>query len=212
MWYNDQSLAEEYTLSPLKVYLLPGSIYRLFTKKYNLMEIHEYGKLRQLVSLRDIAMLNVLAKKFLVSASHSALKKVASSYNGAFSPLFENQAACSEVEFAEQQTTVKYLEEDPSFIQEVMNRYTYQEENTSTVCGSSVGVAPVPKEDPGYRIVILNNALYIIVEDDFLKKTTKTSQVRGFLTQFLKSAYSILKIQEVNTTAWYRQYLEVLAS
>lgn len=212
MWYNDQPLAQESTLSPLKVYLLPNSIYMLFTKKYNLMEIHEYGKLRQLVSVRDIAMLNVLAEKLLANASHSALKKLDANYDSSVSFLFENKAEGSEAEFAERQSTVKYLETDPSFIQEVMNRYMYREENESIGCDCAGGVVPLPKEDPGYRIVILNNALYIIVEDDFLKKTAKTPQVRAFLTQFLKSAYSILKIQEVNATPWYRQYLEVLAS
>lgn len=67
-------------------------------------------------------------------------------------------------------------------------------------------------EIPVYHIEIYLNNVYISVEEGFLKAMEKKTCRLEFFSSVLKAMYSVSRINNVNRSAWYRKYLEVLGA
>ncbi len=63
-----------------------------------------------------------------------------------------------------------------------------------------------------YHIEIYTKDVYISVEEGFLKAMEKKSCRLEFFSSVLKALYSVARINNVNRSAWYRKYLEVLGA
>lgn len=191
----------------LKTYVLPAWIYRAFTAKYNLVEIHDYAKLRDVLSLTDVAHLELL-RRHLVGLPDLSLTEcfgpecVWEHYGQSIVPM-------SDTHRTEIASSLAYLLNDPQTQAEVLSRLKPIESE----CKDTV----VAVNDPGdsevksyYRVVLLHGALYIIVEEGFLSHLQGKVERLAFLTEVLKSAYAIAPISVVNRSVWYRQYVMAL--
>jgi hypothetical protein len=97
------------------------------------------------------------------------------------------------------------------------NRYLYgyeDEDDCEVECVSSI--FELSQREPAekkYRLVNSASNLYIIVEEGFLKELQESvSSKKDFYVDVLKALYAMDRINNVNQSAWYRQYLEVLST
>ena len=202
--------------SALDIYVLPSWIYNVFTSKFNLMEIHDYGKLRQVVSLEDVAHLEILrlrlfSQKAFLDKSNINISNIGSfiekaSYSVGDRPRF------TEEEAKEISSTIRYMIQDDRVVKEALERLKAIPDGTESLSWVSSDFPVKEKEQSPcfYKIVCVASTLYIIVEEGFLSHIEEQANRLVFLTQVLKSAYAINPIRIVNCSIWYNQYLQAL--
>ena len=202
--------------SELDVYVLPSWIYNVFTSKFNLMEIHDYGKLRQVVSLEDVAHLEILrlrlfSQKAFLDKSNIDIPDIGSfiekaSYSVGDRPRF------TEEEAKEISSTIRYMIQDDRVVKEALERLKAIPDGTESLSWMSSDFPVKEKEQTlcFYKIVCVASTLYIIVEEGFLSHIEEQAHRLAFLTQVLKSAYAVSPIRIVNCSMWYNQYLQAL--
>ena len=208
--------------SCLQIFLLPSWIFNAFTAKHNLMEIHNYGKLRGVVSVTDLAHLEVIRTSLFKKSQIAHLNEKDLGYtlrslvNDGY--YFSVSEALTESQRAEIEGTVNYLTMQPEVIEEAISRLKKVESNelgceAIAACDNYWKLldSKTESEEPLYRIVNSQDKLYIIVEEGFLSQLENKVNLKAFLTQVLKSAYAIAPIPVVNSSLWYMQYLNVLA-
>lgn len=206
----------------LRIFLVPDWIFKSFTAKYNLMEIHEYGKLRSVVSANDVAHLEILRLSMFSKMEQSKLGvgELGYSLRSFIQDCLYGDAA---VELATDQhrieirNTVEFLVRQPDVIEEAVNRFKKLEPINScdvVEAGSYWSLLDTQADDtvPLYKLVVSNDKLYIVVEEGFLSQMENKVNLKAFLTQVLKSVYAIAPISVVNATLWYKLYLDVLAA
>lgn len=213
---RDEDVVDTSLQSKLDVYVLPAWIYRIFTSKFNLMEIHDYGKLRQVASLEDVAHLEILrlrlfGQKALLDKSNVSISDIGSfiekaSYSVGDRPRF------TEEEAKEISSTIKYMCQDERVVKEALGRLKEIPDGMDGLSWVSSDFPVKQKDDSPcfYKIVCVASTLYIIVEEGFLSHIEEQAHRLAFLTQVLKSAYAVCPIQTVNRTVWYNQYLQAL--
>ena len=207
--------------SYLKIYILPNWILEAFASKYNLVEIHKYGKLRSVASLIDLAELEVLRNSVFPKAMVNHLDDVSFEYSIA-SLVYEHlHSSDAENQLTEKQkneimATVNLLKDQPETIANLTQRLIKSETFGNEVCLAgdnfwALTHAKPAQEKDLYRVISCQDKLYIIVEEGFLSQVKDQVKLKAFLTTVLKSAYAIAPVSIVNRSLWYRQYLNVLA-
>lgn len=201
----------------LKLFILPQWIYQAFTAKFNLVEIHEYAKLRQVVSALDVAHLEILRSKLFERAFKDQPGFGYYDVDSFIERSYKNtakQPVLTEQDESEIRTTIRYLLNDETTVKDALSRFKKIEDNgvDCIACGSSFPTLPETQDKVPYRVVLLQDTLYIIVEEGFLSFIEGETERLAFLTQVLKSAYAVAPIQIVNRSVWYRQYLDALAN
>ena len=205
----------------LRAFIVPAWIYRAFTKKYSLAEIHDYGKVRQVASIQDVGTL-VVTNCFLTQEKEV---RNGSRYEPFMQSFFKtknyddramNQPVLTDEEYSEYKASVTLYEQDESFRRTVMVRYRDTDDG-QPVCDAPSPIAFVPGAtlgiDPkslGYRVEYVNDSLYIIVEEGFLSRISGKAARLTFFQQVLKAAYAALPISTVNLSVWYRNYVYAL--
>lgn len=210
-YYNAPAVIQQ----PLSIFILPSWIYQAFTSKFSLNEIHEYAKLRQVASLEDLAHLEILRR---FSVCKNSVGDCAE--GGISSFIHENweegsrQSEMTDKEHQEVKVNVNILLQSPGVVEEALARFKALPKQDNALCCDSGGF-PQGKTDadiPFYRVVILPNTLYIVVEEGFLSHIEEKAPRLAFLTQVLKSAYAVSPISVVNRSVWYEQYLKALVA
>ena len=203
------SSGSELETQRFKSHVLPSWIYEAFTRKYSLGEIHDYAKLRKVLSLEDIAHLEIYAERFTLSTSVDIgwLDSVieARRATGADARLTSKEAS-------ELSSTIDVLMQDQHVVEEAMGRLKALPKNSSDCFSVGLGFPDKVNDEevPPYKVVTLQHSLYIIVEEGFLSRIGGKAARLAFLTQVLKAAYSISTIKVVHQTEWYRQYVQAL--
>lgn len=197
---TDQLYTGEFDRSSLSVFILPSSVYNAFTTRNNLVDIASYGKLRSVFSAVDIAELKILRN--LVSSQLNV-------YSHDFTSLTDSEKIGEDFDRlnTELVTTIRHYEEDAGTIDSVKSYLTGTQNENEVV---RLGAAEA--EPDSYRIVYLQNTLYIIVEEGFLSTMADPAKRLAFLSRVLESAYAISPVSRVNCTSWYRQYLAALVA
>ncbi len=202
--------------SALDVYVLPSWIYNVFTSKFNLMEIHDYGKLRQVVSLEDVAHLEILRLRLLSQKAFLDKSDINISDIGSFiekaSYSVGDRPRFTEEEAKEISSTIRYMIQDDRVVKEALERLKAIPDGTESLSWMSSDFPVKEKEQTPcfYKIVCVASTLYIIVEEGFLSHIEEQAHRLAFLTQVLKSAYAVSPIRIVNCSVWYNQYLQAL--
>lgn len=205
----------------LRAFIVPAWIYRAFTKKYSLAEIHDYGKVRQVASIQDVGTL-VVTNCFLIQEKEVRNGSRYEPYMQSFFKMKNcddramNQPVLTDEEYSEYKASVTLYEQDESFRRTVMARYRDTDDG-QPVCEEVFPIAFVPGAtlgiDPkslGYRVEYVNDSLYIIVEEGFLSRISGKAARLTFFQQVLKAAYAALPISTVNLSVWYRNYVHAL--
>ena len=213
---RDEDVVDTSLQPKLDVYVLPAWIYRIFTSKFNLMEIHDYGKLRQVASLEDVAHLEILrlrlfGQKAFLDKSNVSISDIGSfiekaSYSVGDRPRF------TEEEAKEISSTIKYMCQDERVVKEALNRLKEIPDGMDGLSWVSSDFPVKQKDDSPcfYKIVCVASTLYIIVEEGFLSRIAGKAARLTFFQQVLKAAYAALPISTVNRSVWYRNYVHAL--
>lgn len=219
MSYSSNQLRPEYPVQDrLAVYIVPAWIYRAFTSRFNLVDIHNYGKLRSVLSATDLAQLelcqwHVYDKAFPANGMMSG-NDLCGSFIGND---HRNTTTITEEEQREARSTIRFLMDDPSVLTGLMERLcptpVPDEDCYPVECSNPIPVETNKTEaSVPYRVVLLNDSLYIHMEEGALSYLKGKAEKLTFLTQVLKSAYAIAPIRVVNSSGWYQQYLAALAA
>ena len=191
------------------VYVLPMGVYSAFTATYPLSDVVDFTKLRSVLSLDDVAQLEVLRTKVSAlifgSGYEYVLDSVLAPRPGTAGPLTTQNVN-------EIQGSVNLLVKTSSVVAAVEAFLAGDKapSDQAVVCEPSTGTAS--NEPTAYRVVILHDAIYILVEEGFRTYLEKPANRLAFLTRVLKSAYAIYPIRMVNSCSWYQQYLRALAA
>lgn len=211
-YYNAPAVIQK----PLSIFILPAWIYQAFTSKFSLNEIHEYAKLRQVASLEDLAHLEIL-RRFSISNKSVFTDSGGENIQSFIRDNWEEgsrQPEMTDKEHQEVKVNVNILLQSPGVVEEALARFKALPKQDNALCCDSGGF-PQGKTDadiPFYRVVILPNTLYIVVEEGFLSHIEEKAPRLAFLTQVLKSAYAVSPISLVNRSVWYEQYLKALVA
>lgn len=220
---NHFSGKEENPLEDFQTYIVPEWIFQAVVKKGSIADLHDYSKLRQAVSVSDVAALE--AVRLIVE---NDLADIAVWGTSSFTTnlcinipadVIDNPKLTPQG-VAEIMSTVVPISRDPKFIAETKNRLRTKAElfpdsrgNSALECRGTpvVDVAVSPEELP-YRVVLHNRTLYIRVKEGFLSHLEGRKERLVFLSHVLKSAYSVAPLTQVNNTCWYSAYLKTLAA
>lgn len=199
----------------LRIYLLPEWIYRAFTSKYNLVEIHALAKLRDVASVVDVAQVGILSSQLF---DQPELRFTEPGWFRPSSLVFDapNRQELTEESRRERDVTIQTYMQDPATQKALWSRLRdTPERHTGEVLAvepSLSNAPPNPINEPQnpYRIVLLPGELYIIVEEGFLSRISEGTAKAAFFADVLKSAYAVAPISVVNRSVWYRQYVAAL--
>lgn len=214
--------ADQTLSSAMAVYILPAWVFETFTSRFNLSEIHTYAKLRQVMSIEDLAHLEILRREALKCASKGSYPQLDEmafrSLISTYSCFGQNVLEITPKEMAEVESSVNLLVSTPSVIAEAMDRFRTLKTSRGDCLASDSSeldkssIPPTEELSTHCRAVVLNTTLYIIVEEGFLSYLEGDAGHLAFLSQVLKSAYAVLPVRMVNRSPWYKQYLTALAA
>lgn len=206
----------------VRIFILPAWIYQSFTAKFSLNEIHEYAKLRQVASINDVAQLEIL--RDLINTGNKISV-------GDTTPYYDLDSFIRDLGYwrvplgkyttegkAEIANSVAYYVNDADTKESLISRLTKHEDIYAGCDVVASGYFPSDSEKraaednkPLYRVAVMNDSLYIIVEEGFLSQMENPANRKAFLTQVLKSAYAIAPVGVVNRSVFYEQYVKALA-
>lgn len=201
----------------MKIYLVSAKVMDMFQSCHNLVDIHSYGKLRQTVSVSDLAMLEILRRNICIRADRLYFNQFD------FSPLIPAFAFSddgrslgndnlTEDELQEIKTTFQYLVNDQDVIHATMACFT--EDPIAHQGGDEIALDSSPfeivQDAAPYQVITHGESLYIKVEAGFLSHLAKKDALMAFFSLVLKSAYAILPFSTVNQSPIYRAYVKLL--
>lgn len=208
---------EPVSLRPINVNVVHSSIFKRFTKRFSIEEFNSYEKVRQICSLDDLAM-NVLIgdmidqhfNKWLVSSTGFDHKFIDPCFMTAMTP--EQRSEWNRVlSFHMKQSNV--IDSANAFLspKKYMEEKGIKLDRFDSEVVSDVGYIGKREEATlSYRVVVYQNSIYIVVEEGFLEQMgDKTSKLK-FISDVLKTAYSVMPINTVNRSQWYSIYLDAL--
>lgn len=199
-------------------FVVPSWIFDAFTRRYGLAEIHEYGKLRQVASIEDVAHLEVYRKHLFGQINQQGLGDT--EFYGISSLVFDQEMRVDSVDLpkitederSEIQSTLSILLRSENVKHEALNRLREVDLGYGSCIEASLFFPQSgenTKETP-YRVVTREDCLYIIVEEGFLSHFEGKAARLAFLTQVLKAAYAIYPLAVVNRSLWYAHYVQAL--
>lgn len=198
----------------LRSFFVPSWIYDRLVSKFNLVDIHDYSKLRELMSVKDIAHIEILSS--VLSSKLANNFSLYSSFQFLSSVGTETLAKRTEEQQREIDTTVRFLIEDRDTVNEFMSKIKDGQEDDLRDLHGLTDAAEIPRslapeeKTPPYRIIQVNSTLYIVVERGFLEVFDSQQDTLDFLSAFLKSALAVLPVRVVNSTPWYEAYVKTL--
>ena len=195
----------------LETYILPEWVYRAVTAKYNLVDIHDYSKLRSVLSLEDVASLEILRMQIMSRSFDGMSYGIQSFFTPDWRFNVSDRPILTEAGKTEIETTVSFLVRDENLIIRTLNRLKTLEDNSLRDVVCEVPLNPATEELP-YRVVLVGRTLYICVKEGFLSHIENAEKKHAFLSHVLKSAYAVAPIATVNQSVWYELYLASLGA
>lgn len=203
-----------------RYYVIPRWIYDNFTHSYSLSEIHEYGKLRKVTSVSDLAELEIYSRSLFSDTCLANLEFYGLSsfvYDDVESSVPVDMPKLTDDERNEVKFTIGSLINSEAVRHQALNRLRsisspngalgdcYAVDSFGNFPQSSVGEEKLP-----YEIVVREDCIYIIVEEGFISFFEKGPERLTFLRDVLKEAYKIFPYKQVNCSIWFIRYLQAL--
>lgn len=206
-----QSDTKVNSLSQLEIFVLPSAAYTAFSGKFNLADIHDYGKLRNVLSVKDIAEAIIVNQDLVQKSSFWNKGNSIEGYSGTSSLLEHNKLTGDQR--LEVDSTLYHYVYDKKFVEETLNSYVVEKDGggVGLVEGADFSGDKKSTQVP-YKVSIVGSSLYIIVEEGFLSFFTEKVLWLDFLRRVLKAACAVADINKVNGTEFYAQYVAALVA
>src|SRR5574343_298890 len=185
------STLESLKLNTLTIFYLPEYIEQaLHRNKFNIVDIADYSKLRQVLSIEDMAVLNSIVS--VVDKDSRLTSNVNAVYHSKF--IFNNSE--SEQEFKRSVVTLSETEEITKSIKTYLT-------NTPQVSNSE----QYQSDKLPYRFIVLIDKIVVVLSEGFLSYIEQPKNRLDYLRGCLKTLYSKLSIQDVSYSNIYEEYL-----
>lgn len=194
------------------LFLIPSFASKLISRKYNLRDLSDFSKLKEVFSVYDIATILAMNNDFLYAT-----------------PFWNKNVDLPSWDRTDLLINADELPpEDNAFYKATICPYLYSEEFKKNAFRKYLeekdisGNDPVPvrametigkqnKELP-FKIFVVNTSVYIIVEEGFGAFFTSNEVWLDFLKRVLKSSYTVSPLKEVNGYEVYGQYIAAHAA
>lgn len=213
--YTGHKANERPSLLDGRITVIHDKLYQRLTEKYSIATIDSFKALRDIASLEDLAFNQQLSKQISSTLDGWLISSLTLKHSYV-DPDFQTLLTDSdEVELS----NIDHLSNhDNSIISAVsffLNPDKYKKENNiidndneAIACGYNFKHPTIDKLP--YRVVTYRNNIVIVVGEGFLKYLEDNSAKKRFVTDVLKSAYSLYPLNAVNETDWYPLYLKTL--
>lgn len=200
------------SLQPLEIFVLPSAAYAAFSSKFNLCDIHDYTKLRSVLSVKDIAEAVVVNQSLCSKVDFWDKADIGYGYSGTASLI--RYDGLNESDRLEVDSTLYHYLYDKGFSETVIASYRNNKDENSGCCVEESADFPTGKKstDVPYKVSIVGTSLYIIVEEGFLSFFKEKALWLDFLRRVIKAACAVADISTVNGTEFYAQYVAALVA
>lgn len=213
--FNGHKASERPSLLDGRITVIHDTLFRRLTEKYSIATIDSFKALRDIASLEDLAFNQQLCTQISKTLDGWLISSLSLKHYYV-DPDFQTLLTdADEVELS----NINHLSNhDTSIISAVsffLSPEKYKKDNNiiddgeATCCPSSDFKRPTVDKVP-YRVVTYRNNIVIVVGEGFLKYLEELSAKKSFVTDVLKSAYSLYPLNAVNETDWYALYLKTL--
>lgn len=171
----------------LRTVLIPSWIHRgILQHNVSMTELSNYEKLRKTISVEDLAQWFYLNNNFKLDCGYLS-DRVLESFFSEASPTERNEIYNSVVP----------LSGSEAIASSVTTRLSERGAFNSM--------------DRDYDFAVVNNTIFVIVNEGFLDITKDQNKVLDFLRSYMKKCYSMTSISDVSKMAVYNTYLNHLA-
>ena len=172
-----------HTLHPLKVFVIPGWIYKALQRNnINIIDIHNFSTCRHVLSLDD------MAEWLCVNDS----------------PIFED-SWLSTGSFMSQFNGLQPAEREE--INNVITALGYSEATLKSVTSRLSNSSPYTKSY--YQIITQSGGLYVVLNEGFFNEMTNLVYRENFIKNYLKACQVLLPLHEVARLAIFKKYLDL---
>ena len=201
------------TLTPyMRIYALQSESAQAFMARYPLSDLFDFTKVREVLSLEDVARVEILRTKMSrLLTNDSGCDYMLESFITLPKEFTVNRTVQNMNEIT---GSVNLLVQTPALHADVDAYLKPSDDDARLGCEPICATSATSEEGQinHPRIIILNDAIYILVEEGFGRDLDKPGKRLAFLSRLLKSAYAIYPVQMVNGSQWYKQYLRALAA
>ena len=171
----------------LKTVLIPEWIHRgLLQNNASMTELCRYSKVRQIISIEALAEWYYINDRLKLDGNTLSSCDLSSLFSD-ISPAERQEITHSVVPLSGSEATAS------SVTTRLSHRGAY---NTM---------------DRDYDFAVVNNTIFVIINEGFLSTSEDPKKFLDFLRQYLKTCYSMTSINDVSTMAAYNTYLKHLA-
>lgn len=208
------------------MHILPEWILTPLVKKHGLASIYDYGKLRDVCSIRDTAIF--FLSDFLIFEAFQKYKFLqnASTYT---SSIFDDYSKRRYSQFKmpmsteqriEYESTMRTYEHDETLKASILDRYCPKQENSDAACEDIPRLNNTYKwaenkpvfnnEDKPYLIYTYQEKVYVGAKENFLNYTADAKNFLTWIQDVLKALYAVHEVSQVNNSIWYDLYFACL--
>lgn len=173
--------------SQVKITVIPGWIYRsLLRNKFNIVDVANYGKLRKILTLDDLATYVAANDRLKINSSRISTALP-------YSNLFISMSSEERIEY---ERSVLSLSETEAIALTMFNslRGEHLELNSMS--------------EPLYKFISTEDTIFVIINEGFLSKIADFEF--EFVKQYIKQCYSVLPIHEVSKISLFSEYIKHL--
>lgn len=204
-------LGEPVCWKPWQIVYLKKDFYTALQRLGGLSALKDYKKLRSAFSLRDIAEF-VCLNNYANILDPAKFDRPANLY-------FWDDATKDELDkqdLQEMSVSLQAYIQDPSF-RNAVKESLYDAPESQSECEAVVQNGEVPPKTKRYKVVVLRDTVYIVVEEGFLSDVATGDAERdrarlAFLTDALKGMYVVMSIPQAHKHDLYHQYVKALAA
>jgi len=186
------------SLTPVNIVLIPGWIHKsILRNKVSINNILDYNTVRHYLSLNDMAEWFYLNDKFHIdnkSLSTSLLELVFITNTNSY----EKDSVLS--------STILPLSQSQEISENVLSRLTNSVDSSLSYTNTT------SSSELGYKFVIIQNNILVILDEGFLSKINTPPLKFTFIQQLIKKCYTLMSITEVSVLNIFSLYLRALRS
>lgn len=172
-------------LTPMCVMAVPEWIYRkLIRNKMNTIDLKDYGKMRSILSLDD------LAEWFYVNDRLSVDKQLLSN-----TLLEKNWTSISSEQLTEVMNSVLPLSGSEEIAHSANTKLN----------GSN------PMSDSYYKFINIDTTIYVVLSEGFIKHLQDQNSLNDFVSNYLKQCYAMASVSDVSKLSIFQVYLKQFA-
>lgn len=174
----------------LKSILVPGWVFRALSRhQRSAADLIDYPILRSILSVDDIAEWFYLNNNLRLNHGYLSISDIQSTFVG-----------LSNNEKIELQNSVVPLSGSEATASSVNIRLTLNSDSLKTILNGN-----------DYDFVIVNNIIYVIINEGFLTMTKDEDKLFTFLKDYLNKCYSMTSIADVSKMPVFSHYVNKLA-